>query len=250
MRFRIGTVSGNSQNSNETFVAIAKGSVIKSRSIVRVVAPSRWDKEALSQVVGISGNLSPRGVEDIGPSVEEHLDPHAHADEALGKGDDAGAETIDGYGSKKLDRQIRRFGFTPECPRCLDLETGAFRTDRRHNDDCRLRMRLAFREANNAQWRTVRHLVEPEPDAAFDRRNVAWKKLKITKFLGPSVARTYSTTPLDMRPRSRILPSDLKPQRWRGSTTTMVLVRNKWMRVTQSTSHLPITLWMPITKTT
>ena len=31
---------GNSQNSDEAVVAIAKGNVIKSRSIVRVVAPS------------------------------------------------------------------------------------------------------------------------------------------------------------------------------------------------------------------
>ena len=87
---------GNSQNSNEAFVAIAKGNVIKSRSIVRVVAPSRWDKEAQSRVLGIPGNLSPQGVEDIGPSMEEHLDPHAHADEALGEEGAAGAETIDG----------------------------------------------------------------------------------------------------------------------------------------------------------
>ena len=104
-------------------LAIAKGNVIKSQSIARVIAPSRWDKEALSQVVRIPGNLSPRGVEDIGPSIEEHLDPHAHADEALGGEDAAGTETTDGDALQKLDRQIRltlkdfrRFGFTPGCP--------------------------------------------------------------------------------------------------------------------------------------
>ena len=74
LRFRIGTFLGKSQNSNEAFVAIAKGNVKTYRSIVRVVAPSRWDKDALSGVIGMPGNLSPQGVEEIGPSIEEHLD--------------------------------------------------------------------------------------------------------------------------------------------------------------------------------
>ena len=85
LRFRIGTFLGNSQHSNEAFVAVATGTVIKSRSIVRVVAPSRWDKDVLSGVIGIPGNLSPQGIEEISPSIEEHIDPHAHADEALGE---------------------------------------------------------------------------------------------------------------------------------------------------------------------
>ena len=79
-------------------MATAKGNVIKSRSIVRVVAPSRWDKDALSGVIGIPGNLSHQGVEDIGLSIEKHIDPHAHADEALGEEDDVGAETVDEAG--------------------------------------------------------------------------------------------------------------------------------------------------------
>ena len=33
-------------------------------------------------------------------------------------------------------------------------------------------MYLAVREANNAKWRAVRHLVEPETDAAFNCQNV------------------------------------------------------------------------------
>ena len=100
LRIRSCTSLGNSQNKHEAFVAIAKGNAIKSQSIVRVVAPSQWDKDALKGVIGIPGNLSPQGVEDIGPSIEEHIDPHAHADEALGEADDIGAEAIDEDGLK------------------------------------------------------------------------------------------------------------------------------------------------------
>ena len=71
-----------------------------------MVAASRWDKQALSQVVDILGNLSPQGVEYIGPSIGNYLGPHGHADESLGQDDDAGAETNDGDGLKKLGRQI------------------------------------------------------------------------------------------------------------------------------------------------
>ena len=73
-------------------MAVAKGNDIKSLSIVRVVAPSRWDKDALGGVIGIPGNLSPQGVEHINSCIEEHLDPHAHADEALGEADDVSAD--------------------------------------------------------------------------------------------------------------------------------------------------------------
>ena len=94
-------IPGEITELKRSIVAVSKGNVIQSRSIVRVVAPSRWDKDALSGVIGIPGNLLPQGVEDIGPSIEEHLDPHAHANEALGEADDVGTEVIDEDGLKK-----------------------------------------------------------------------------------------------------------------------------------------------------
>ena len=139
--------------------------------------------------------------------LKNTLDLHAHADEALEEADDVGAEVIDEDGLKKLDRQIRltvkdfrRFGFTPGCPRCLDEEAGAFRTERHHNDDCRLRMYLAFREANNAKWRAVRHLAEPEPDGAFDRRNVDLEEPQVEKVPHALDGKNVLHTPLKMSP--------------------------------------------------
>ena len=179
LRFRIGVFLGNSQNSNEAFIGIGNGNVIKSRSVVRVVASQRWSKEAISKIVGIPGRLTPQGIEDIGPNIEEVVDPHANKDEAIGIDDDDGADLIDDRSMQQIDRQIRitlkdcqRFGFTEGCHRCLDLEAGAYRTNSHHNDNCRLRMYLAFRDANTAKWREVRHMVEPEPDGKFHRNHV------------------------------------------------------------------------------
>ena len=58
LRFRIGVCLGNSQNSNEAFIGIGNGNVIKSRSVVRVVASQRWSKEAISKIVSIPGRLT------------------------------------------------------------------------------------------------------------------------------------------------------------------------------------------------
>ena len=101
--------------------------------------------------------------------------------EAVGIDDDDydGTDLIDDRSMKQMDRQIRmtlnncqRFGFTDGCPRCLDLETGAYRTNAHHNDNCRLNMYLAFRDANTAKWRTVRHVSEPEPDGKLHQSHV------------------------------------------------------------------------------
>ena len=178
LRFRIGVFLGNSQNSNEAFVGISNGNVIKSRSIVRVIAPSRWDKDTLSKVIGVPGNLTPTAGEEIGPSIEEQLNPHENADDDIGQ-DEVHAALRDGDKLKKIDRQIRltvqdfkRHGWTDGCPRCIDLQAGAFHTARHHTDECRLRMYTQFREANSQKWRKVKHLIEPEPDGQFQQKDI------------------------------------------------------------------------------
>ena len=55
--------------SNEAFVGIGKGHVIKSRSVVRVVASQRWSKDTISKMVGIPGRLTPPEVDDVMPKL-------------------------------------------------------------------------------------------------------------------------------------------------------------------------------------
>ena len=52
LRWRIGTFVGNSQSSNEAFVAVGNGDVIKTRSVVRVMAPMRWSTENIMNIKG------------------------------------------------------------------------------------------------------------------------------------------------------------------------------------------------------
>lgn len=118
--------------------------MIKSRSVVRVVASQRWTKDAIHKTIGIPSRLTPQGDEDIRHNIEEVVDPHANKDEAVGIDDDNDTDLIDDRSMIQMDTQIRitlkdrqRFGFTDGCPRCLDLEAGAYQTNSHHNDNCR-----------------------------------------------------------------------------------------------------------------
>ena len=180
LRYRMGTFLGNSQSSNEAYIAIANGDVIKSRTIVRVVEGSRWNTNAVLGVVGIPGKLTPQQSVDANAEVEELIDPHENADETRGHMDDVDECIVIGSEKMKvMDRQIRitlkdlrHYGFSEGCPRCLDLQAGCYRTDRHHNDPCRLRLYLAYKDANSAKWRRVRHLIDPEPDGDFKQDHV------------------------------------------------------------------------------
>ena len=52
LRFKLGVLPGNPQNSNEASICIGNGNVVKSRSVVRVVASQMWSKDAISKTMG------------------------------------------------------------------------------------------------------------------------------------------------------------------------------------------------------
>ena len=80
LRWRVGTFVGNSQSSNEACVASANGDVIKSRSLVRVVLPSRWSSDSVLGVRGVPHQF--RVTDDLQDDshIEELADLHANAD--------------------------------------------------------------------------------------------------------------------------------------------------------------------------
>ena len=63
LRWKLGTFLGLVSNSNESYVALANGSVVKSRSVARVVQDSRWDMQAINNVKGIPNPLPQQALE-------------------------------------------------------------------------------------------------------------------------------------------------------------------------------------------
>ena len=71
------------------------------------MASQRLSKDAISNNIGIPGQLTPQGVEDSSHDMEEVVDPHANNDEAIGIDDDDGAGLVDDPSMKQMDRHIR-----------------------------------------------------------------------------------------------------------------------------------------------
>ena len=81
LRWRVGVFLGTAPSSNEAFIGLSTGNVVKSRSIVRVVNESRWNS---GLVLGITGtpmkpNPSSDGQQDA-EWVEESAKPHEHVE--------------------------------------------------------------------------------------------------------------------------------------------------------------------------
>ena len=68
LRWNLGVYVGRSEVSNEYYIALPNGDVVKTRSITRVVASGRWDKGSLLNVKGIPGKLTASRLDD--PEVD------------------------------------------------------------------------------------------------------------------------------------------------------------------------------------
>ena len=115
LRWRVGTFLGNSQTTNECFVASSNGDVVKTRAIVRVIEPSRWSKVALEKIRGTPMCLRPQQRSDSDAFLEESAAPHAHEDIDDLEGD---ADSMD-KNAIRLAKQLRitnkdlqQFGYT------------------------------------------------------------------------------------------------------------------------------------------
>ena len=181
LRWRIGTFIGNAQSTNEAYVAVSNGDVIKSRSLVRVVSASRWVKDAVLGVKGLPHRFRVSQDEQDDTQVEELQDPHDNLDapDAPPEPSDSkakGKRKLTTEDTKQVDiritaNDIERFGYSDDCPRCQDLE-GKGKSYRHHNDACRLRFYLEFKESNHPKWRAVKHLFDEDKDAKFSSAQV------------------------------------------------------------------------------
>ena len=166
MRWQLSAFLGVSSNSNEYYVVATNGNVLKSRSVVRVTGSRRWDAKIIENTIGVPGSMiaSRDGVEL--ENIEAHLDPHLNrdADEVdvdVATAADGRMLTLDRH-MRITMKDLKTYGFSPGCPRCADLEHGRTRTNKHHNDECRLRMYAEYERNDDAKWRAVKHLLEPK----------------------------------------------------------------------------------------
>ena len=188
-RWQLGTYLGLVNSSNEHMVATRLGNVVKSRSVVRVVEASRWNSDAALATLGTPTLLNPLDPEDDAgyAAVDESEQPHLELDAGIHDGEpmaepNAG-RSISFAPGKIMARDLERYGYTDECPRCTDIQRGNLRSFRNHTDQCKMRIYFAWKEHDDPKYLKVKHLLEPsadEPTAADDLDVVALE-------LGPDV---------------------------------------------------------------
>ena len=179
-RWQLGTYLGLSNSSNEDMVASRLGKVVKSRSVVRVVEASRWNSDVALAVVGTPTLLNPIDPEadDGYLAVDESEQAHLELDADLIRQNEgepiaesaatrAAHETYSAPG-KIMARDVERYGYTEDCPRCLDIQRGNLRSFRNHTDLCKLRMYLAWKENDDPKYLKIRHLFESEVNEPDD----------------------------------------------------------------------------------
>ena len=101
LRWRLGTFLGNSQTTNECFVAAMNGDVIKTRSITRVVEGNRWPSDAVLEIQGTPDLLRPQAGKETDAEIEELIDPHKNAD-----------DDMEGDEQQSLAQKLRRIRMT------------------------------------------------------------------------------------------------------------------------------------------
>ena len=161
LRRRTGICLGTAPSSNEIYVGAGGGTVIRSRSMCRVVHEHRWSADLILKVAGTPMKPNPSSDEPADDVwIEETVNPHEPADldvELVALPAEAGQEL-----RKKAANRIRitknnllRYGHIHDCPKCIDLHANKNFTGRRHTEECRWRLYSECKSNNDPKWRTV-----------------------------------------------------------------------------------------------
>ena len=80
-RWRIGIYLGHAANTNEQYIGLRNGNVIRARSTVRIVARSRWDASAVLGVIGTPADPMPTADDELtADDIEASEVPHDFAE--------------------------------------------------------------------------------------------------------------------------------------------------------------------------
>ena len=169
LRWRVGIFLGTADRSNEAFIGTRSGNVVKSRSLARVVAENKWDADSVLRITGTPAQMCPNpdGNQDS-TWVEAEIAPHEHAhDPSIDQQADdtnqpgsAPAKMLDVDRGKQRIRitkqDLVKYGYSPGCKRCLDIQAGKHLTREHHSEECRYRLYSEFETHHDAKWESAK----------------------------------------------------------------------------------------------
>ena len=147
MRRALGVFLGTTMSSNESYIGLSNGSVVRGRAINRVRPDKRWSVELIQNIKGSPSN--PMSSDDT--VVESFADLHANAgnDERDALKDDVEVVKVGASRRVKINKtDIDKYGPSPNCPKCRAYRAQNERAyDRRgHTEACRLRFNKRMEE--------------------------------------------------------------------------------------------------------
>ena len=170
LRWRTGIFLGTAPSSNEAYIGIASGNVVKTRSICRVVQESRW---VSNLVLGITGTpMKPNPISDGQQDaewVEESAKPHEHVEldvemQAGRREDVQQAKEKANVRLKITKNDLDKYGFTPGCRKCKAIQDGRQLSGLVHSDECRYRLYAEYESHNDPKWVKARQEIGLDGD--------------------------------------------------------------------------------------
>ena len=151
-RYQLGCFLGISETSNEVFVVSESCQVVKTRSLRRVPASHRWDREWLLRLAGTELQPNP-GESDV--RIRVRLNPIVDHDVPIQAPEPAPPRT---RGVKLLESDFWAAGFTDGCRGCELISCGS-KQSKVHNQECRRRMEQYLAESADGR-RGLQNAVE------------------------------------------------------------------------------------------
>lgn len=112
-RWKLGVYLGQSENPNEAYVGVPNGNVRRSRTVLRVVAKSRWPKELVQRVIGTPSELTPvQDGELNSDDIEASEQPHEPNEETTDTVADDDGEAAVPRRVRITMKDLKRYGFT------------------------------------------------------------------------------------------------------------------------------------------
>ena len=169
-RWTTGIFLGTTMHSNETYVALSNGCVVRGRAITRVRPDQRWNRELVQAIRGTP--VEPLSRDDS--EVESFDNPHDHVREPdRDAPDDFQSATEKArLRTRILIADIDELGPSPGCPRCRHhINKDARYANTNHTEHCRLRMYKLMEKRFSKKNLLVPEIVqapESDPTAEID----------------------------------------------------------------------------------
>ena len=169
-RWALGIFLGTTMASNECYIGLSNGTVVRGRAINRVRPDKRWSTDLVQSVLGTPAN--PMSSDDS--VVESFSNPHANAGDAERDaldGEVAIDDRLSAHRRTKITKtDIARHGPSDNCPKCRAYKRNNWKlyATNGHSEACRLRLYRAMEEHLNNPLVDDRPNPEPEVEAAAD----------------------------------------------------------------------------------